>query len=104
MALSEGQFGEELTDHERDILSFEKKTASMRPGRKEVEIFNTFGNSATRHFQKVHSIIEKPQALAHDPETVNRLRRQRDQRRSDRARYAKESTTNTWVGKGSSSR
>lgn len=100
MALSSDQFGEELSDHERDVLSFEKQNANMRPARKEIEIYNTFGHSATRHFQKVNAIIDKPQALAHDPVTVNRLLAKRQRAREERERYTRESVTKTWVGKG----
>ena len=40
--------------------------------------------SATRYYQLLNALLDDPRALAHDPVTVNRLRRIRDARRARR--------------------
>ena len=73
-----------LTDRERAILDFER-SCWMVPGPKEAAIRAQLGMSATRYYGLLASLIDSPDALAHDPLGVRRLRRQRDRRR--RARY-----------------
>jgi hypothetical protein len=41
--------------------------------------------SATRYYQLLNLLIDRPEALAHDPMLVKRLRRVRSQRRRQRA-------------------
>jgi hypothetical protein len=40
--------------------------------------------SPTRYFQLLNALLDDPRALAHDPITINRLRRARDARRDHR--------------------
>lgn len=70
---------DELTDLEREVLAFER-TWWKYAGAKESEVRERFGLSATRYFQLVNTLIDKPAALIHDPSTVTRLRRLRTTR------------------------
>lgn len=45
------------------------------PGTKDEAIRERFGLSPARYYQKLNAIIEAPEALAIDAQTVNRLRR-----------------------------
>jgi hypothetical protein len=76
---------EDLTPLEREILAFEKQRW-QHAGAKAQAIYDLFGWSATRYHQAVNVLIDKPAALAVDPTLVNRLRRLRQTRRSERAR------------------
>ncbi|WP_078324498.1 DUF3263 domain-containing protein [Mycobacteroides salmoniphilum] len=49
------------------------------PGAKEEAIRERFGVSPVRYYQQLNTIIETPEALAFDAQTVNRLRRIRGQ-------------------------
>lgn len=73
-----------LTDDERAVLDFEAKPFKYM-GDKESAIYDTFGHSPSRHFQKLNSIIDKPAAAEYSPALVNRLLRQRDERRQQRS-------------------
>lgn len=73
-----------LTDQDRAVLDFEAKSFKSIHHKSEA-IFNTFGHTATRHYQKVNSLLDNPAALEHNPALINRLRRQRDQRRKNRS-------------------
>jgi hypothetical protein len=54
------------------------------PGAKERAIREGLGMSPTRYYQLLGALLDDPRALAHDPVTVNRLRRIRDARRARR--------------------
>jgi hypothetical protein len=54
------------------------------PGARERAIRERLGLSPTRYFQLLNALLDDPRALAHDPLTVNRLRRARDARRAQR--------------------
>ncbi|GAA2913657.1 DUF3263 domain-containing protein [Streptosporangium fragile] len=73
-----------LTDRERELLAFERRWWRYA-GAKEQAIRETFGISATRYYQLLSEVIDLPEALAHDPMLVKRLRRLRETRRRDRA-------------------
>lgn len=45
------------------------------PGAKDEAIRERFGLSPVRYYQQLNAIIETPEALAFDAQTVNRLRR-----------------------------
>ncbi|WP_078344547.1 DUF3263 domain-containing protein [Mycobacteroides chelonae] len=49
------------------------------PGAKDEAIRDRFGLSPVRYYQKLNAIIEMPEALVIDAQTVNRLRRMRGQ-------------------------
>lgn len=83
-ALNEEQFG--LSDESKARLAFEKANANVPPGgRRDSAIFNAFGSSPTHHYQMINAVLDNPEALKHDPVTVNRLRRVRDANRERRA-------------------
>lgn len=54
------------------------------PGAKERAIREDLGISPTRYYQVLGALLDDPRALAHDPVTVNRLRRVRAARREGR--------------------
>ena len=72
-----------LGDRERAILDFEREWWKS-PGPKERAIRERLGISSTRYHQLLHAIVDRPEALAHDPMLVRRLRRLRDARRRQR--------------------
>jgi hypothetical protein len=76
----------ELTDRERAILAFERQWWKYA-GAKEQAIRDLFDMSATRYYQVVNALIDRPEALVHDPMLVKRLRRLRATRQ--RARQAR---------------
>ena len=69
-----------LTDLERAILDFERRWWK-HAGAKEAAIRDLFDMSATRYYQVVNALIDRPDALVHDPMLVKRLRRLRAERR-----------------------
>ncbi|MFJ2034221.1 DUF3263 domain-containing protein [Streptosporangium sp. NPDC087985] len=76
--------GRALTDREREILAFERQWW-RHAGAKEQAVRETFDISATRYYQLLGELIDRPEALAHDPMLVKRLRRLRETRRRARA-------------------
>lgn len=77
----------DLTDDEQAILEFERAWWKY-PGAKDTAIMEQFGVSATRHYQRLNTLIDRPAALAFDPLLVKRLRRLRDARRAHRSAVA----------------
>ena len=73
-----------LSDHEMRILAFERSWW-RQPGAKEREILETLGMPATRYYQLLNELIDRPEALAFDPALVTRLRRQRSRRQRIRS-------------------
>ncbi|MFF0579957.1 DUF3263 domain-containing protein [Streptosporangium saharense] len=73
-----------LTERERELMAFERRWW-RRPGAKEQAVRETFGISSTRYYQLLAELIDRPEALAHDPMLVKRLRRLRETRRRERA-------------------
>jgi Protein of unknown function (DUF3263) len=76
----------ELTAREREILTFERQWWKYA-GAKEQAVRELFDMSATRYYQLLNALIDRPEALAHDPMLVKRLRRMRQTRQ--RARSAR---------------
>ncbi|GII65163.1 hypothetical protein Skr01_52480 [Sphaerisporangium krabiense] len=74
----------ELSARERELLAFERQWW-RHAGAKEQAIRDTFEISATRYYQLLGRLIDRPEALAHDPMTVKRLRRLRASRQRERA-------------------
>ena len=68
------------------ILAFERHWWKYA-GAKEQAIRDQFQMSATRYYQVLNALIDRPEALAHDPLLVKRLRRLRAARQ--RARSAR---------------
>ena len=75
-----------LTERDASILGFERHWWKYA-GAKEQAIRDQFGMSATRYYQVLNALIDRPEALAHDPLLVKRLRRLRAARQ--RARSAR---------------
>lgn len=73
-----------LSRRELEILDFERKWWKYA-GAKEEAIRELFGMSATRYYQVLNAVVDKPEALAADPMLVKRLRRLRASRQKARA-------------------
>ena len=74
---------EQLGARERDILALERR-GFPGPGAKERAIREELDLSPVHYYQLLNALLDDPRALAHDPVTVNRLRRVREARRSER--------------------
>ena len=75
---------EGLTCREREMLAFERQWWRYA-GAKEQAIREQFDSSATRYYQDLNNLIDRPAALAADPMLVKRLRRLRSGRQRARA-------------------
>ncbi|MFZ2530503.1 MAG: DUF3263 domain-containing protein [Rhodococcus sp. (in: high G+C Gram-positive bacteria)] len=73
-----------LTRREHDVLAFERQWWKYA-GAKEEAIKDLFGLSATRYYQVLNALVDRPEALAADPMLVKRLRRLRASRQKARA-------------------
>ncbi|MEU6928247.1 DUF3263 domain-containing protein [Streptomyces sp. NPDC046374] len=73
----------ELGEREQAVLAMERRSWPG-PGAKERAVRERLGLSATRYYQLLNALLDDPRALAHDPVTVNRLRRVRAERESRR--------------------
>jgi hypothetical protein len=74
----------ELDDRDRRVLEFERQWWRYA-GAKEQAIRDLFGLSATRYYQLLNSLIDRPEALVADPMLVKRLRRLRASRQRQRS-------------------
>ena len=74
----------ELSRLELEILAFERQWWKYA-GAKEQAVRELFDLSATRYYQILNAILEKPDAMAADPLLVKRLRRLRSGRARTRA-------------------
>jgi len=74
---------EELDDREKAVLDFERSWWK-HAGVKEQAIKDRFEMSATRYYQLLNELLEKPAALAYDPILVKRLKRLRVYRQRQR--------------------
>jgi hypothetical protein len=81
-----------LGDRDRAILEFERQWWRYA-GAKEQAVRELFEMSATRYYQVLNALIDRPEALAHDPMLVKRLRRLRSSRQ--RARSARRARFDT---------
>lgn len=72
-----------LSARDEAVLAVESRSW-QGPGPKERAIREQLGISPTRYYQLLNALLDDPQALAHAPVTVNRLRRVRDARRGRR--------------------
>ena len=75
-----------LAERDAEILDFERNWWK-HAGPKEQGIRERFDMSATRYYQILNGLLDRPEALAHDPLLVKRLRRLRSERQ--RARSAR---------------
>ena len=74
----------ELSERDRQVLDFERQWWKYA-GAKEQAIRELFDMSATRYYQVLNALIDKPEAMAADPLLVKRLRRLRASRQRTRA-------------------
>ena len=75
-----------LNARDQEVLAFERQWWKYA-GAKEQAIRELFDMSATRYYQLHNTLSDQPEALAHDPMLVKRLRRLRSSRQ--RARSAR---------------
>ena len=73
-----------LTDREREVLAFERQWWKYA-GAKEQAVRDLFDMSATRYYQVLNALIDRPEALVADPMLVKRLRRLRATRQRTRS-------------------
>jgi hypothetical protein len=72
-----------LTDHEQAVLDFERSWWT-EDGVKEALIEDRLGMTSSRYYQVLNELLDRPDALDHDPMVVRRLRRLRDRKRRAR--------------------
>ena len=68
-----------LSERDRRLLAFERSWW-RQPGAKEQAISDLLGLTATRYYQLLNELIDRPEAFGFDPVLVKRLRRQRARR------------------------
>ncbi|MEU4213372.1 DUF3263 domain-containing protein [Streptomyces sp. NPDC026206] len=73
----------ELSERDVAVLALERQSWPG-PGAKERAVRERLGITPARYYQLLNALLDDPRALAHDPVTVNRLRRLRDARRERR--------------------
>ena len=73
-----------LPAREQEMLAFERQWWRYA-GAKEAAIRERFGMSATRYYQVLNALVDRPEALAVDPLLVRRLRRMRAARQRQRS-------------------
>jgi hypothetical protein len=76
--------GAGLTEREAEILAFERQWWKYA-GAKETAVRDLFDMSATRYYQVLNALIDRPEALVADPMLVKRLRRLRATRQRTRS-------------------
>lgn len=76
--------GVSLPARDREVLAFERQWWRYS-GAKETAIRERFGLPATRYYQLLNGLIDRPEALAADPLVVRRLRRMRAARQRQRS-------------------
>ena len=80
---AERESADGLSRRDRDILAFERQWWKYA-GAKEQAIRELFGLSATRYYQLLNKLLEKPEAIEADPMLVKRLRKTRAARQRKR--------------------
>ena len=73
-----------LSERDRSILDFERQWWKYA-GAKESAVREKFDMSSTRYYQVLNVLIDRPEALEHDPLLVRRLRRLRATRQRQRS-------------------
>ena len=75
---------DELSEREREILAFERGWW-QHAGAKDAAVHERLGMSTADYYRALNAVIDRPEALAHDPLLVRRLRRMRLTRQRDRS-------------------
>jgi hypothetical protein len=83
-ARSGPEAGASLGERDREVLEFERQWWKYA-GAKETAIRESFDMSATRYYQVLNALIDRPEALVEDPLLVRRLRRMRAERQRVRS-------------------
>jgi hypothetical protein len=78
-----------LSERDMRVLAFERRTWRT-VGAKEQEIADALEMPATRYYQLLNELIDRPEALQFDPSLVKRLRTQRARRGALRAAGSKQ--------------
>ena len=78
------QLTDGLSERDTKILAFERQWWKYA-GAKETAIKDLFDMSATRYYQVLNALIDRPDALIADPMLVKRLRRLRSTRQRTRS-------------------
>ena len=73
-----------LSERDQQILEFERHWWKYA-GAKEAAVREQFDMSATRYYQVLNALIDRPEALEADPLLVRRLRRLRAARQRQRS-------------------
>jgi hypothetical protein len=73
-----------LTARDAAMLDFERQWWKYA-GAKEQAVREKFDMSSTRYYQVLNALIDRPEALEHDPLLVRRLRRLRATRQRQRS-------------------
>jgi len=73
-----------LSDLQMRVLAFERSWW-RQPGAKEREILEELGMPATRYYQLLNELIDRPEALESDPVLIKRLQAQRARRQRIRS-------------------
>ena len=73
-----------LTPREIEMLAFERQWWKFA-GAKEQAVREKFDMSSTRYYQVLNALLDRPEALEHDPLLVRRLRRLRAARQRQRS-------------------
>src|SRR5690349_9974272 len=73
-----------LSERDEQVLAFERQWWKYA-GAKESAIRELFDMSATRYYQVLNALLDKPEAMAADPLLIKRLRRLRTSRQRTRA-------------------
>ena len=74
----------ELSDREREILTFEREWWRYSTAKDQAAL-HRFGLVSADYYRTLSQLIDRDEALEHDPLLVRRLRRLRATRRRDRA-------------------
>jgi len=74
----------ELSERDAAMLDFERQWWKYA-GAKEQAVREKFDMSSTRYYQVLNALIDRPEALVHDPLLVRRLRRLRATRQRQRS-------------------
>ena len=74
----------ELSDRERQMLAFEREWW-QHAAVKEHAVRARLGMSTADYYRALNTVIDRPEALAHDPLLVRRLRRMRLTRQRQRS-------------------
>ncbi len=80
---SNGQSVQVITERQQAMLEFERSFWTFDEP-KELLIRARFQCSADDYYAELNDLLERPEALAHDPLVVRRLQRQRLRRRRQR--------------------